>query len=235
MNNIIIQIYGIRTLEDARMAVDLGANHIGVCYGRIKRVPNQLDPEEAKVIFDGVQPHAVKIGLTVAEDIEEIAEDLKIAMPDVLHLSGNIEGISPREAAMLKQRFPSLKIMQAIPVLRDRPITGQKVLDYVKEYESVSDFFLIDTKETGAPEIGATGLVHDWTIDRAIIESTSVPCIIAGGLSAENVTKAVEITRPYGADSFTHTNYDFIQENTKSIKDPAKIRAFVEAARCAEF
>ena len=114
MADVKIQIYGIRTVEDARMVIDMGAHHIGVSYGRIKRTPGQLTLEKAKEIFMGVQPEAVKIGLTIAEDIDEITENLKEVLPDVLHLSGNIEGISPDEVMELKRRFPGLKIMQAI-------------------------------------------------------------------------------------------------------------------------
>ena len=85
MADVIIQIYGIRTVEDARMVIDMGGHHIGVSYGKIKRTPGQLTCEKAKEIFEGVQPEAVKIGLTVAEDIEEITENLKVVLPDVLH------------------------------------------------------------------------------------------------------------------------------------------------------
>ena len=42
MADVKIQIYGIRTVEDARMVIDMGAHHIGVSYGRIKRTPGQL-------------------------------------------------------------------------------------------------------------------------------------------------------------------------------------------------
>lgn len=92
------------------MVIDMGGEHIGVSYGKIKRTPGQLDCERAREIFEGVQPQAVRIGLTVAEDIDEISENLREAMPDVLHLSGDIEGISPAEVAELKSRFPELKI-----------------------------------------------------------------------------------------------------------------------------
>lgn len=92
-------------------------------------------------------------------------------------------------------------------------------MEYVKQYEAVSDFFLIDTKADTANDIGATGLTHDRSIDRAIIESTSVPCIIAGGLDASNVAKAIAETRPYGVDSFSLTNFDHAEEG-KSCKDP---------------
>lgn len=228
----IIQIYGIRTVEDARMVIELGAHHIGVSYGKIKRTPGQLSCEEAKEIFENVQPEAVKVGLTVAEDIDEITENLKVVCPQVLHLSGDIEGIKPDEVKVLKARFPGLKIMQALPVLPNTPLEEQKVMQYVKEYEAVTDFFLIDTKAVEATDIGATGLTHDWAIDKAIVDSTSVPCIIAGGLDATNVGAAIRLVRPYGVDSFSYTNYDPPRPG-KGIKDPERVRAFVEAVRNA--
>ena len=79
--------------------------------------------------------------------------------------------------------------------IRDRlsgvPLEEQKIMQYIKEYEPVSDFFLIDTKAPMAGDIGATGLTHDREIDRVIVESTKVPCIIAGGLDADNVARCV--------------------------------------------
>ncbi|OZG61944.1 N-(5'-phosphoribosyl)anthranilate isomerase [Bifidobacterium lemurum] len=233
MADVIAQIYGIRTVEDARMVIDMGGEHIGVSYGHVKHTPGQLTCEQAKEIFDGVQPEAVRIGLTCSEDIEEITEDLKAAMPDVLHLSGDIEGISPEQVAELKSRFPGLKIMQAMPVLAGVPLESQKVMQYVRDYEPVSDFFLIDTKAPDAGDIGATGLTHDRAIDKAIIDSTKVKCIIAGGLDASNVGEAIYATNPYGVDSFSLTNYDDERADTLRCKDPAKVEAFIKAAKNA--
>lgn len=229
----IVQIYGIRTVEDARMVVDFGAEHIGVSYGHVKHTPGQLTCEQAKEIFAGVQPEAVRIGLTCSTDIDEISEDLRAAMPDVLHLSGDIDGISPEQVAELRGRFPGLKIMQAIPVLAGVPLEDQRVMEYVRAYEEVSDFFLIDTKAPSAGDIGATGLTHDRAIDRAIVDATDVPCIIAGGLDVDNVADAIHETRPYGVDSFTCTNYDDERADTLRCKDPEKVEAFVRAAKNA--
>lgn len=229
----IVQIYGIRTVEDARMVVDFGAEHIGVSYGHVKHTPGQLTCEQAKEIFAGVQPEAVRIGLTCSTDIDEISEDLQAAMPDVLHLSGDIDGISPEQVAELRGRFPGLKIMQAIPVLAGVPLEDQRVMEYVRAYEEVSDFFLIDTKAPSAGDIGATGLTHDRAIDRAIVDATDVPCIIAGGLDVDNVADAIHETRPYGVDSFTCTNYDDERADTLRCKDPEKVEAFVRAAKNA--
>lgn len=230
MANVIIQIYGIRTVEDARMVIDLGGHHIGVSYGKIKRTPGQLTCEKAKEIFENVQPKAVKVGLTVAEDIEEITENLKEVLPDVLHLSGDIEGITPKEVQELRDRFPGLKIMQAIPVLAGIPLEEQKVIQYIKDYESVTDFFLIDTKAPSATDIGATGLTHDRMIDKAIVDSTEVPCIIAGGLDTANVAEAIHICQPYGVDSYSFTNFNEAKPSTEGCKDPVKVKAFIEAS-----
>ena len=233
MSDVIVQIYGIRNVDDARMVIDFGAAHIGVSYGHIFHTPGQLSCEQAKEIFENVQPHAVRVGLTCAEDIEEITEDLREALPDVLHLSGDIEKITPEQVKELKSRFPNLKIMQAIPVLADTSLSEQKALTYVKQYEDVADFFLVDTKDPNADDIGATGLVHDRKIDRAIVESTNVKCIIAGGLDEINVSDAIKIAKPYGVDSFTSTNYSDERANTLRCKDPDKVQAFIEASRNA--
>lgn len=48
-----IQIYGIRTVEDARMVIDMGAHHIGVSYGRIKQTPGQLTLEGKGNLYGG--------------------------------------------------------------------------------------------------------------------------------------------------------------------------------------
>lgn len=223
MNNIKVQIYGIRSIEDARMVIGLGAHHIGVSYGKIKRTPGQLTCEQAKAIFANVQPQAVKVGLTVSVDLAEISADLAVVVPDVLHLSGDIDGLKPEQVRELRRRFPGMRIMQAIPV------SGSAALAYIKSYESVTDYFLLDTKADGASDIGATGLTHDWELDRAIVQSTKVPCIIAGGLDANNVARAIRASRPYGVDSFSHTNFEN-PDLVKGVKDPVKVKAFIDAA-----
>lgn len=236
MPETIIQIYGIRNIEDAQVVIGLGTHHIGVSFGETKRTPGQLTCELARELFLTVGDTAVKVGLTVSEDVDEITRDLTgllPAEPDVLHLSGDIEGLSPAEVQVLRDRFPNIKMMQAIPVLPGVPRAEQPAFRFVREYEAVTDFFLIDTKVPNATDIGATGVAHDWAIDREIIEMTDVKCIIAGGLHADNVTAAVEATRPYGADSFSLTNYATPQGDTPNYKDPEKVKGFVEAVRRA--
>ena len=58
MANVIIQIYGIRTVEDARMVIDMGGHHIGVSYGKIKRTPGQLMQDTVRPVCAWVTSNA---------------------------------------------------------------------------------------------------------------------------------------------------------------------------------
>ena len=75
--------------------------------------------------------------------------------------------------------------------------------------------------------LGGTGRTHDWDISREIVRSTSVPVILAGGLTADNVYAAVRKVRPFGVDVNSGVETD-------TRKDPQKMKAFIEAAKRAE-
>ena len=237
MAKVITQIYGCEKIKDAQIAAALGVDHIGCGYGEIPHLPNQKNCAQAKEFFDALPDNVVKVGLTIATDVDEIINDLSRYEPDVFHLSGDIRDISPEGVQRIRDHFPNLKIMQAIPVFAGVPVEEQwpEILELVRAYESTTDFFLIDTKDPQSTiGIGATGATHEREIDRRIIESTNVKCIIAGGLDASNVAEAIHQTNPYGVDSCTRTTYPkFLQEITGRVKDPVKIWEFVEAARNA--
>ena len=232
----ITQIYGIKNLDDALMCAELGADHIGVAFGQVKHLgPEQKDCTQAKYIFDRLPSNVVKVGLTIASDVDEIIHDLSLCLPDVYHLSGDIRDISPEGVQRIRDAYPGLKIMQALPVYSGVSYEEQwpTILDLIRKYESTTDFFLIDTKDPKSTiGIGATGAVHDRNIDRAIVEATKVPCIVAGGLDASNVAEVIHITHPYGVDSCTRTNADKADAIGNG-KDREKVKAFIEAARNA--
>jgi phosphoribosylanthranilate isomerase len=233
MRKVITQIYGITDLRDALICAELGADHIGMAFGEVKHLgPTQKSSAEAKAIFEQIPDTVVKVGLTIAYDVDEIINDLNLYCPDVFHLSGDITNISPEGVQRIRDAFPDLKIMQALPVLAGVPLEEQPIMKLIEMYEDTTDFFLIDTKEpTSEIGIGATGSTHDWNIDKAIVEATKVPCIIAGGLDEHNVIDAIKVSKPYGVDSCTRTSYPLVEGFPGSDrKDPAKVKAFIEAA-----
>ena len=234
----ITQIYGIKNLDDALMCAELGADHIGVAFGQVKHLgPEQKDCAQAKYIFDRLPSNVVKVGLTIASDVDEIIHDLSLCLPDVYHLSGDIRDISPEGVQRIRDAYPGLKIMQALPVYSGVSYEEQwpTILDLIRKYESTTDFFLIDTKDPKSTiGIGATGAVHDRNIDRAIVEATKVPCIIAGGLDPDNVAEAIHTAHPYGVDTCTRTNLPKEQQDiTNGLKDREKVKAFIEATKNA--
>ena len=73
MSKTIAQIYSLTNLADALMCVELGADHIGVAFGDVDHLgPIQKTCAEAKYIFDNLPDNVVKIGLTIAKDVDEI-------------------------------------------------------------------------------------------------------------------------------------------------------------------
>ncbi len=233
----IVQIYGIRTPEDAAMVARLGADHIGIVVGEHGRLPEELDFATARAVFAVVPPPTVKVALTIATDLDEIEEVARAVRPDILHLSSEMEAPDPAAMKALRARLPDLPLMRAIsvpnpvwPSIRGaNAVTGPEAVDAALRFQEVSDYLLLDSKHPDRVEIGASGLTHDWSISRQIVEQTYVPVILAGGLSPENVAEAIRAVRPWGVDSFTHTNYP----DRPIRKDPERVRAFIEAARSA--
>jgi len=73
-------------------------------------------------------------------------------------------------------------------------------------------------------ELGGTGRRHDWRLSRRIVEATTIPVYLAGGLNASNVREAAETVNPYGVDVCSGVRTD-------GRLDRAKLENFMEAVR----
>lgn len=217
-----IQIYEHKTPEDAAMSAATGVNFIGVTTGEWGRLEAEVDFATCRAIFEAVPDECMKVALTVSWALSEIGATVEAVQPDVIHLSGEIEKLPVAQVAALRQQFPLVKIMQAIPVRDGSSIT------LAQAYQPVCDYIILDTALSGFTGIGATGATHDWSISAEIVRRVNVPVILAGGLHAGNVGEAIRTVRPWAVDSFSHTN----TANSRR-KDPLKVKAFVEAARHA--
>ena len=89
-------------------------------------------------------------------------------------------------------------------------------------HQETADYLMLDSGAKGAER----GETHDWSVARAVVERSRIPVILAGGLSADNVAQAIAAVRPWGVDSFTHTDVP----GNRGKKDPARVRAFIAAA-----
>ena len=119
----------------------------------------------------------------------------------------------------IKTALPHLKLFKVINVFDESAIAE------AKNYEGVADALVLDSgiKENG--QQGGTGKIHDWSISRKIVESTSLPVILAGGLNPENVAEAVKTVQPYAVDVNSGVS------NTDGKKNLENVKLFVERSK----
>ena len=191
----IVKICGITTLEDARAAVECGADAIGFNFHA--KSPRYVTPETARAIGDGLPLEVWKVGVFVNEpDVLAIARRAGL---DVVQLHGD-----EREAPA------GIRVWKAFRVSHD--FDSQALAAWNVEA------FLLDAP---SEHYGGTGKTFDWS--RAAMANGKV--IVAGGLDASNVARAIEVAKPWGVDTCSRI------ESTPGRKDKAKMAAFIAAAK----
>jgi len=213
----IVQIYEVSNLEEAKKLEELGVDYIGAFVGKGK-YPRELNFRQAKEIFKSLSKCTKGVALSLSHNLAEISELVENTNPDILHLVS--EAITPSDIIKIKQRFPNLKIMKTSPVV------GEESIQLAKKYEGIADYLLLDTLRKKDSQIGITGETHDWNISRKIVDSVKTPVILAGGLGPDNVEEAIKKVKPAGVDSKTKTDRD----DGKG-KDLEKVKKFVIKAK----
>ena len=221
----IIQIYTAQTPEEGLALARLGVIHVGITPAS-SGLPGEVTEEQGRLIFKSIGSLAVKVALSVEQDLDRIAAMVRNVQPDVLHLCGDPDKmVSPEGVTELKRMLPGLKVMQAIPV------TGREALAIAQEYQDVADYLILDSFSTAIGGVGAAGVTHDWSISREIVAQSCLPVILAGGLSPENVAEAIGAVRPWGVDSLTRTNLPL--GGGKFSKDLDLVQQFISNAQAA--
>lgn len=218
----IVQIYTVQSPEEGLALVDCRVDHIGITPSD-HGLPSELSNEKAAEIFAAIGNRAVKVALTVDSEFGKIVEMVTTVKPDILHLCGDLKLVTPARVLELRTLLPGMRIMQAIPVM------DASALQIAKDYEGVSDYFILDSYSPQIGGIGAAGFTHDWSISQAIVQQARVPVILAGGLGPDNVADAIQQVHPWGVDSLTKTNEPLGEGKFR--KDLEKVRKFVENAK----
>ena len=198
-----IKICGITNIEDALFSVDLGTNALGfVFYKGSKRY---IEPDNARSIISKLPPFVTTVGVFANQELEEIKKIKGKAGFDAFQLHGDE---SPDFCMKLEG-----KIIKAIRV---------KDVINPEEIESYpAQAILFDNYSTEA--YGGTGETFGWEILKGF--DTSKKIILSGGLTPENVARAIRIVNPYAVDVSTGV------EASPGKKNPDKLKRFIEAAR----
>jgi len=214
----IVQIYSMTSVADAVATAEAGADHIGVVVAEAGIVPEGISPGKAREILAAIRPRSRGVVLSLSDDRDEICATVDAVRPDILHVSAR--EIEPEDCAWIRTRVAPVRLLRAIAV------RAGETLAEADAHQEAADYLMLDSGAKGLPFAGATGETHDWSVSRTIVERSRIPVILAGGLSADNVAQAIAAVRPWGVDSFTHTDVP----GHRGRKDPARVRAFIANA-----
>ena len=215
----LVQIYEVQTPEEAAALARRGVDHVGVLVGD-GVFPRELPVEQAKAIFAATPPGTKRVALSLSAELAEVARVARETQPDIIQIQAATEDFSVANIRALKAQFPEILIMRAIPVIDETSV------EIARSYQGVADFLLLDSHDTGSRQFGALGRTHDWSLSRRIVNGVSIPAILAGGLSPDNVAEAIAAVRPVGVDSKTKTD-----RADGAGKDLDKVRRFIAAAK----
>jgi len=211
-----IKICGITRTDDAKAAVDAGADAIGLNF--YEPSPRSVSAKQALQIIKVLPADVVKVGVFVNHSVDEMLNLRSQLKLDYLQLHGD------ESPEVSRQIGP-----QVIRAFRCRDQGLDQVSDYLSQCEARGCRLagvLIDSHSPA--QYGGTGKVVDWNMLQDW-SSTSIglPLILAGGLKEVNVADAIRLVRPIGVDTASGV------ESSPGVKDHDLMQRFVAAANKA--
>jgi phosphoribosylanthranilate isomerase len=203
-----IKICGLTRLEDAQRAADLGAAALGFNFYPLS--PRHIEPAAARAIVQRLPPFVAAVGVFANEtDAGHVISQAREAGATTVQVHG--------------PRFPALHELLSAFTLVVAVAVGEgfkpEELPKIKPSAYLLDAFDPD-------RLGGTGRTFDWSVAREAKQYG--PIILAGGLTPENVARAVRDVRPFAVDVASGV------ESAPGIKDAVKLRAFFAAVAEAD-
>lgn len=214
-----IKVCCISSREEAALAVAGGASALGL-VGEMPSGPGVISDDRIAEIAGVVPPPISRFLLTSRTDGHAIAEHVRACRVDTVQL---VDAVAEGAYATLRAAVPWVRVVQVLHV------EDESVLQQAERVAPWVDALLLDSGRPSAPvrELGGTGRVHDWSFSRKVVERSSRPVFLAGGLRPDNVARAIAEVRPYGLDVCSGVRTD-------GRLDGDKLRAFVRAVEQAE-
>ncbi len=211
-----VKICGVNTAGAADAAIRAGADLLGLVFHRAS--PRHVAPEQAGALAGRARGRIRLVTLLVDPDDAAIAAAIAAAQPDYLQLHGTE---SPARVGEIRAKFE-------LPVIKAIPVAELADLAVIPIYEQAADMLLFDARapaDAGRP--GGHGAAFDWRLLAG--RKMARPWLLAGGLDAANVGRAIATAGAPGVDVSSGV------ETAPGVKDAEKIRAFVAAARHARY
>ena len=205
-----VKICGLTRAADLAVAVEAGADAVGLIAGVTVETPREIDFETAADLATGVPPFVDSVLVTMPEGAGEARERIERTGVDAVQ----VHGLTPEAVASLAG--DGTDVIAAV---------GPTDPD-IDAYAAAADALLVDSIDGDGG--GGTGETHDWEAAGALAEDLDTPVVLAGGLGPETVGEAVETARPYAVDVASGI------EGDDGTKDAEKVQAFVQRVRAAD-
>lgn len=199
---VLVKICGLTTYQDAIATTEAGADLIGFVFAQSKR---QVTVEQVDQIQRQLPDHVKKVGVFVDAPIHIVNQIARLVRLDYVQLHG-------RESV-------STCLKSEVPVIKALSLQTADSLEQVLDYLPVVDYLLLDGPKPGS------GQTFDWRLIESIPLARD-KMILAGGLTADNVDRAIQEASPIGVDVSSG-----VETNGK--KDLIKIKQFIQIAKGA--
>lgn len=201
---------GITRGEDADAAVELGAWALGLIFHPPS--PRACDEALAERLADRLRRRVELAGVFVNAPLDDLGRIAERCSLSLLQLHGDEGPAYCREAA----RRTGCRVMKA------RRVRDAASIRELRPYRV--DYHLLDAHSRRA--LGGTGEAFDWELARE--HDRSVPIVLSGGLTPDNVGQGIRAVEPFAVDTASGT------EAAPGRKDPARLRAFFGAVAAAD-
>ena len=198
-----IKICGIKSSDAAEAAIAAGADALG--FNMYKSSVRYVEPAETTALLMQLPPLVTKVGLFVNHNAEEVSRIIEQCHFDLLQFHGD-------ESNEFCSAF-AMPFIKAIRVEQDTDIEKA-----VAAYPNSSGV-LLDSHIPG--QFGGTGTTFDWSI----IPVLNTPVLLAGGLTVDNVGRAIDLVHPYAVDVSGGV------ESSAGVKDAHLITQFIDAVQ----
>jgi phosphoribosylanthranilate isomerase len=220
-----VKICGITNLEDARLAVDAGADALGFIF--VENTPRFVTPELVAPIVRQLPPFVTPVGVfwdQPAGHVKAVAEACGLRALQ-FHGDETPDELEGYDLPIIKTvKLPPARLIDGLPEYRaDVPLVALK-------FHKVARAVLLDSAARWSAGEGREPI--EWTTAAAIVRQLAARpvlprVILSAGLTPETVARAISVVKPYGVDVNSGV------EAKPGRKDPEKVRRFVAAARSA--
>jgi phosphoribosylanthranilate isomerase len=209
----IVKICGITNIEDARAAVEAGADLLGFIF--YPPSPRYVTPEGARQIVNVIREtsNVRLVGVFVNESLDQVRGVMETAGLELAQLHGKEAPEMVREMGARAYKSLQATDLDTAHVLM---ANYRAALGDVRARGNVPAF-IADAPPAKLP--GGNGMVADWSVAREI--ASEFPILLAGGLNPENVQEAIERVQPWGVDVSSGV------ERAPGLKDHGKVREFL--------